>query len=138
MNNPSNEETREREEAQVDQDGSSGSARPTQSDESTEAANDGIVQTDAGGDFKTPASPERATRRGRAAVRMPERDEPAAPACEITIRASERIPSPVRGPSVAAPVREVVREETAVRTEVLTGTILDARSMRVPRAGECW
>jgi hypothetical protein len=73
----------------------------------------------------------------RAAVRAPERDEPPAGACDIVIRASERIPSPVRGPSMAAPVREVVRRETAARTEALDGTILDARNMRLPRAGGC-
>jgi hypothetical protein len=133
VNNPSNEETRARVEAQADQDGSSGPACLTQNVGSTDAAGD---------DFKAPASPERTKRRERTAVRMPERDEPATElathACEITIRASERIPSPVRGPSVAAPVREVVRVETAARTEVLAGTVLDARSMRVPRAGECW
>ena len=93
------------------------------------------------GGFKVPASPERTTRDERAAVRMPERDEVAEEAasqnCEIVIRASERIPSPVRGPSVAAPAREIVRAETAARTEVLAGTVLDARTMRIPRAGEC-
>ncbi len=133
VNNPSNEETRAREEAQADQNESSGPACLMQNAGSTDAAGD---------DFKAPASPERTTRRERAAVRMPERDEPASElathGCEITIRASERIPSPVRGPSVAAPVREVVRVETAARTEVLAGTVLDARTMRIPRAGECW
>jgi hypothetical protein len=108
--------------------------------------------------LRTPASPDEARPRGgadanaacsvpvknradngtlRAAVRAPERDEPPVGACNIVIRASERIPSPVRGPSMAAPVHEVVREETAARTEALNGTILDARNMRLPRAGGC-
>jgi len=67
--------------------------------------------------FRTPASPGKARLRGgaeanvahsvpvknradngtwRAAVRAPERNEPPAGACDIVIRASERIPSPVR------------------------------------------
>lgn len=55
---------------------------------------------------------------------------------DIVVRASERIPSPVVGPDASTcPVR-VVREETAARTEVLNGTALDARLVRLPRAGE--
>jgi hypothetical protein len=123
VNSPSRDETAARERSRVDRDKDNGSA------------------TSADGVFKVPASPERTVRHERAAVRMPERDEivgeAASQSCEIVIRASERIPSPVRGPSVAAPAREIVRAETAARTEVLAGTVLDARTMRIPRAGEC-
>jgi hypothetical protein len=165
MNDPHNEEAQVCVEADDEGDESTKAIRATEgaaaggnppevADVSTsqtrEASKDQIV--------RTPASPEKARPRDeakadatritavnhradhgsqRAAVRAPERDEPPAGACDIVIRASERIPSPVRGPSVAAPAREIIRRETAARTEVLGSTILDARNMRLPRAGGC-
>jgi hypothetical protein len=66
-------------------------------------------------------------------VEAGEGQNPASPD-DIVVRASERIPSPVVGPDASTCP---VREETAARTEVLNGTALDARLVRLPRAGVC-
>jgi hypothetical protein len=50
--------------------------------------------------------------------------------CEVVLRASEQMPLPVLAPA------EGLREETMARTEALCGSVLDARKMQLPRAGE--
>ena len=54
---------------------------------------------------------------------------------DLILRASDRMPSPISGPEATPRTIEIVREETAARTQLLEGTPLDARMSRLPRAG---